>query len=321
MRGVIPSEDIPATAPVSVIVCTRNRALQLQKCLSMLTQLLCRPEEIIVVDNAPSDDSSEKVVARFKDIMYVREPRAGLDIARNTGVKQANCAVVAFADDDVVVHPLWIYQVTKSFEQPGIAAMTGLVIASELSTEAQLIFEKHWSFNRGFTDKKYGTDFLQETLRKGPPVWNIGAGANMAFRKDVFEKVGYFDELLDVGAAGCSGDSEMWFRILVNGYNIHYNPRAIVFHEHRRELNALQKQIYYYMRGHAAAALIQQKQYRQAGYLRYLFWRLPKQYVRLLKRGFPFFRYRSKTVKAEIMGVLSGLLFYFRNKQQSNPIR
>ncbi|WP_242922454.1 glycosyltransferase family 2 protein [Pontibacter liquoris] len=316
------SAEVPATVPVSVIVCTRNRAVQLAKCLHMLTTLTCRPAEIIVVDNLSSDKSTKEVVQKFKGVTYVREPHLGLDIARNTGLIYAKSPVVAYVDDDVTVHPLWLYRVWETFQDPAVAAMTGLVIASELQTEAQYTFEKHWSFNRGYVDKTYDSNYFNATLTKGPPVWEIGAGANMAFRKAVFEEVGCFNELLDVGAAGCNGDSEMWYRILAHGHTIKYNPRAVVFHEHRKEFEGLKKQIFYYMRGFTTAALMQQKQHEQAGYKRHIFRVLPKYYGQLVLRGFPHYPSRYSTLWVEIKGVLSGLAFYFINrKHHTNPMR
>ncbi|MFD3000905.1 glycosyltransferase family 2 protein [Pontibacter toksunensis] len=309
---------VPAKVPVSVVICTRDRAGFLEQCLTQLRQLTCLPEEVIVVDNAPIDDSTEKVARNFAGVTYIREPRPGLDIARNTGVTKATMPIVAYTDDDVVVHPLWVYRVWESFQDEAVAAMTGLVIAAKLDTEAQLIFEKHWSFNRGYTDKVYDTTFFNRTLSKGPPVWEIGAGANMAFKKDVLEKVGLFDELLDVGAAGCNGDSEMWYRILEAGHTIHYNPRAVVHHEHRREMEGLKKQIFYYMRGFTAAALLQQRIRQEAGYKRHLFRVLPPYYLKLIKRGFPNYQFQYRTLWPEIKGIVSGLAFYIRNRKQAS---
>ncbi|RNI24543.1 glycosyltransferase family 2 protein [Rufibacter latericius] len=320
MEGVFAKtlpKPLPSKVDVSVVICTRNRSVQLEQCLIRLRELQCLPVEVIVVDNAPSDNSSQQVVRRFEEVLYVKEPRAGLDIARNTGVKKASAPIVAYVDDDVTVHPLWVYRVWETFQNPETAAMTGLVIAAELQTEAQFIFEKHWSFNRGYQGKWYDANFFQKNLALGPPVWEIGAGANMAFRKSVFEEVGYFDELLDVGAAGCNGDSEMWFRILAQGHTIHYNPKAIVYHEHRKELSGLQKQIFFYMRGFTTAALLQQEQQQQANYKRRLWRVFPKYYVFLALRGFPRYRYRTSTLWSEVKGIVSGYRFYLRNREAS----
>lgn len=105
----------------------------------MLQGLACQPAEIVVVDNAPTDASTRDVCQGFAEVVYKQEPRAGLDIARNTGIKNARYPIVAFVDDDVVAHPWMIYRLWETFHDHSIAAMTGLVIALELQTKAQLI--------------------------------------------------------------------------------------------------------------------------------------------------------------------------------------
>ncbi|RZL13403.1 MAG: glycosyltransferase, partial [Hymenobacter sp.] len=189
----------------------------------------------------------------------------------------------------------------------------------ELQAEAQVLFERDWSFNRGYVARRYDLDYVQRAVNQAPAVWEIGAGANMAFRKSVFEEVGYFDELLGAGAAGCGDDSEMWYRILVRGHAIAYNPQAIVYHEHRKEVATLKRQLFYYMRGHAVAALVQQAQQPQSGYARYLYRKLPTYYFHLFKHllrtDFPAYRGRTRTLWMEVKGVLSGIAFYYRHRQ------
>lgn len=307
---------IEKRADVSVVICTRNRSEDLRICLEHLKNQECLPLEIIVIDNAPSDDATEQLVKNYPEVKYHKEPRPGLDIARNTGARMAKSPIVAYMDDDVKPHPQWIFHVKESFDDPAVMAMTGLVIAAELETESQQIFEKHWSFNRGYHDKYYNKQFFSAHLLNGPPVWEIGAGANMAFRKCIFDQVGYFDERLDVGAAGCNGDSEMWFRILSKNGTIHYNPRAVSFHHHRKEIKQLKKQIFYYMRGFAAAALIQQREDTSVNYSRHLFNKLPKFYVKKAIKHFPFYRSRYTTLFKEIGGLASGILYYVQHKNQ-----
>ncbi|MEJ5961885.1 glycosyltransferase family 2 protein [Pedobacter immunditicola] len=307
------SITIPFTVPVSVVICTHNRAAQLQQCLLAIKKLECQPEEIIVVDNDPADDSTKVVVEGFQGLKYVREPKKGLDNARNTGIWNSTQAIIAFTDDDVIVHRLWVYRIWETFRDQKVGAMTGLVIPLTLDTEAQFIFEKHWSFNRGYIEKIYDENYFISALPTGPPVWEIGAGANMAFRKSILNKTGYFNEILDVGAAGCNGDSELWFRILAKGYSIYYNPMCIAFHEHRQELKALRKQLFYYMRGFTTAALVQQKQLPEADYKRHRLRQFPRYYLKLLVKGFPHNRLRLKTIFAEVCGIISGLRFYYKH--------
>ena len=310
------SVDIPARVDVSVIICTRDRPAHVARCLQSLTRLSCIPREIIVVDNAPKSDDTQKATAQFPEVKYYREARPGLDIARNAGVRLAEASIVAFIDDDVTIHQHCMYWIWKTFRDGNISAMTGLVLAASLDTKAQVLFEQQWRFNRGYEDKVYDAAFFNSTFAQGPPVWQIGAGANMAFRKSIFSEVGYFDERLDVGAAGCNGDSELWFRILAKGHSIAYNPRVIVWHEHRKDMQGLRKQLYGYMRGFTVAALIQQRLYSTAGYKRHLFLRLPKWYLGLLAKGFPAYRDRYATIFAEMRGMLSGIAYYRKHKKK-----
>ncbi|MEX8546205.1 MAG: glycosyltransferase family 2 protein [Mucilaginibacter sp.] len=308
--------DIPSKVGVSVVICTRNRSQDLKLCIESLLKQTCLPEEIIVVDNAPTDNSTQLIAEQYKDVTYCKEERPGLDIARNSGALKAKNQIVAYTDDDVQVHPLWTYRVWETFLKEDVHAMTGLVLASSLDTESQQIFEKHWAFNKGYLYKVYNNQFIKENLKVGPKVWDIGAGANMAFRKQVLAKVNWFDERLDVGAAGCSGDSEIWFRVLENNFNIQYNPQAVVYHEHRKELGKLHKQLFNYMRGFAAAALIQHDQNKHAGYRKHLFYKLPQYYFYLLVKGFPSYKFNHRTVFSEIHGLLSGIKFYYQNRKK-----
>ena len=305
--------DLPETVPISVVICTRNRSESLIQCLQAIEQSTVLPEEIIVIDNAPSDTSTFDVVSKFEKVIHVIEPKPGLSNARNTGIKNAGKPVIAFTDDDVLVHPLWAYQVWKSFVDEKVVAMTGLVISSRLDTEAQYIFEKHWSFNRGYIGKIYDKTYFESNLKIGPPVWKIGAGANMAFRKSIFNEAGIFNKFLGAGASGCSEDSEMWFRILANGYNIIYEPKAITSHEHRKDMQSLKKQVFSYMKGFAVAALIQQKQIEPAGYKSHLFRRMPRYYFSLVLKGFPLYKKQFRTLGVEMQGLLSGIRYYYKN--------
>jgi len=307
--------EIPENVDISVVICTRNRSESLKNTLESLNSQVCKPGEIIVVDNAPTDDSTKLVVESYENVNYYKEPRPGLDIARNSGARAAKYPVVAYTDDDVMVDAMWSYRIWETFLEENIHAMTGLVIASSLETESQQIFEKKWGFNKGYQDIYFNKDFVNNPSSV-PRVWDIGAGANMAFRKSAIEEVNYFDDRLDVGAAGCSGDSEIWFRILSKNMSIHYNPRAVVYHEHRKEIKQLHKQLFGYMRGHSASVLIQHDQNKKAGYKKYLYFEIPRYYFFLIRQGFPNYKFRYQTLWSEIKGLISGIIFYYKNRKQ-----
>jgi glycosyltransferase involved in cell wall biosynthesis len=313
-------KKFPETCEVSVVICTRDRADSLKQCLTLLHQQITKPGEIIVVDNASVTNDTANVVALFPEVRYVREDRPGLDIARNTGAMEARRPIVAYTDDDTIPDEHWVYRIYETFKDQSAAAMTGLVIAASLETEAELIFEKYWPFNRGYLKKIYDRHFFHSTLAVGPPVWEIGAGANMAFRKEIFEAVGFFDERLDVGAAGCSGDSEMWYRILANGYSIVYNPLAVVRHTHRNSIEGLKKQLHGYMRGFTVAILIQYQRFGHSGNLKHLVKVFPFYYLTLLRKGFPKYAFQYRTLLSEMSGVVSGLFYYWKHRNFNSKI-
>lgn len=307
----------PASGSVSVIICTRDRPEELARCLRSLQELSQPPEEILVVDNAPSSDATQQLVAQTPGIRYILEPRPGLDVARNTGIHHSIGDIIAYTDDDLTVHPDWIARLRQSFREPKVMVFTGLVLAAELETEAQFIFEKYWSFNRGYRALTFDTQYFEKFKLLGVPAWRIGAGANMAFRRKIFELVGEFDERLDVGAAGCSGDSELWYRVLAEGWTCRYEPTSVTYHYHRRDLDKLKKQLFYYMRGHVTELLIRFEKYRHWGNLIRLALLLPY-FTNLFLFGFLKGKLRYSTLTTEVLGCFSGAKFYFQSQLLAN---
>jgi GT2 family glycosyltransferase len=146
----------------------------------------------------------------------------------------------------------------------------------------------------------------------------------MAFRREVFDLVGWFDERLDVGAAGCSGDSEFWYRILAEGWNCRYLPHIFVYHRHRESDTGLSKQLFYYMRGNVSALLVQYERYGNNGDHWRLYKGLPQYYWKRIKEQFALSRRKPSpsspfhenfnTILTEIKGCLSGWRFYHSAK-------
>ena len=174
--------------------------------------------------------------------------------------------------------------------------VTGLVLPAELETQAPRIFENDFHFfHQGYRRRYFDAGYLRAARRRAAPVWEIGAGANMAIRRRAFD-LGYrFDTRLGPGVfGGCGEDSEFWYQILTDGWACLYEPSACVFHYHRRDEPALLNLVTQYMRGHVAALIIQFRKYGHFVNLRRLVWELPAEYVILFLRsitcGFPLDR-------------------------------
>jgi GT2 family glycosyltransferase len=304
---------------ISVAVCTRERPRELARCLASLERLSEPPKEILVIDNAPESDATREVVRRFPGVTYFREPRAGLSAARNAALALASGEIVAFADDDVVVHPEWTRRLRGCFEDRKVMVATGLVLPAELETRAQQIFEEGLQFfHQGYRPRRFDSAYFQALRHKGVPVWSIGAGANMAIRRAAFD-LGYkFDTRLGPGVfGGCGEDSEFWYRILAGGWSCVYEPAACVFHFHRRELPALRRLVREYMKGHVAALILQFAGSRDAGNLRRLFLRLPAEYVILLLRTIVSgFSLDHRILLRGMLGCFAGLRFVFSCRRE-----
>lgn len=297
---------------ISVIVCTRDRPEILTRCLQSLLLLSPSPYEIIVVDNSPSTPETAQVVEQFPTVNYILENQSGLSYARNTGISHATGTIVAFTDDDVMVKSNWIERLCFSFKRPEVMAVTGLILPIELETEAQVLFEQEHGWGN-YKPTLFDSSFFAQTYQYGAPVWKIGAGANMAFRKIVFEQLGNFDQRLGAGASGCSEDSEIWYRILAAGGACLYDPTVVVEHRHRRNLPELKSQLYQYMKGHVVALLIQFFRYHHWGNLYRLFFGLPRHYLGTLCMGLlKGFNGKYQTTPWEVIGSLDGIRYFIR---------
>jgi glycosyltransferase involved in cell wall biosynthesis len=116
----------------SIIVCTRNRADALARCLaSIAADQSGADAEVVVVDNASTDHTPEVLgAAREKSprpFRVVTTADPGLSRARNAGVENAAGSVFLFTDDDVTVGPGWIDAMVAAFS-PGVVAAGGRVV-------------------------------------------------------------------------------------------------------------------------------------------------------------------------------------------------
>lgn len=237
----------PAVDPLraSVVVCTRNRTNELVHCLNSLLPLARTGAEVLVVDNCPADSSTHELVKQYPEMRYVYEPLPGLDIARNRGLRESRREFIAFTDDDAVVDPHWLERLLPNFEDPTVGLVTGLTLPRALATEAQLWFERTNQFSRGFHRQRFDWTTINP-ISSG----RVGAGVNMAIRREILGRVGYFDEALDCGTfTGSGGDQEFFYRVLARGNRVVYEPSALVWHHHRRDWRSLRRVMFQYGTG------------------------------------------------------------------------
>ena len=231
-----PSRTRPEPA-VTVVICTRDRPERLTACLDSLEALATAPAEVIVVDNAPSDEATRRL-CRSRPVRYLREPTPGQSRARNRGIASSAGGVIAFTDDDCVVDRRWLDGLGREFADPLTMVVTGYVGPQALETEAQRWFELHGGFERHPSRRLLD----QETTTPLRGAAGAGAGANMIFRRTAFDRVGAFSEALGPGTPARSGDDkDAFYRVLRSGFRIVQDPGRMVWHHHRADPAALRR--------------------------------------------------------------------------------
>ncbi|WP_245691902.1 glycosyltransferase [Geodermatophilus telluris] len=242
---------------VTVVVCTRDRGEALAECLERLAALTHPHLELLVVDNAPSDDSTRRVVesfaARDPRFRHVLEPRPGLSRARNRGLAEARGAVIAYTDDDVAVDPGWVQGLLRGFaRRADVGCVTGLVATAGIDTGEEAYFDARaasWSTRCEPEIYDLAGDARDDALY--PYSAGIfGTGANFAFDTAMLRELGGFDEALGAGAPTRGGeDLDVFVRVLRAGRALAYEPAAVVWHHHRADPAALLRQLYGYGTG------------------------------------------------------------------------
>lgn len=240
-----------ANAPmISVVVATRERPRQLTRCLDSLMRQNYPRFEVIVVDNDPVGDETERLVRGLfaGRVAYLRENRRGLAVAHNRGLAAARGRIVAFTDDDVVVDGDWLAAIAEGFAaHEHVGCVTGLIVPAELDTPAQIMLEANGAFAKG-----YAPSYRSAAHPGDDPLFpftagRLGSGANMAFSTALLRGMRGFDPATGVGSAARGGDDLLaFFRTVAAGYGIVYQPAAIVWHHHHRTLDALERQAYGY---------------------------------------------------------------------------
>lgn len=219
---------------ISVILCTHNRCESLGKALDSLAASIL-PEsvewEVLVVDNNSSDSTRQiaegfcrRHPARFR---YLCEPTPGKSHALNTGVQETTGEILAFTDDDLMVEPTWLQNLTAHLHNGGYAGAGGRVLPERSFLPPRWIPR----------NQKYALGPLSvfDPGIEAGPLDESPIGASMAFQRRVFEKYGGFRTDLGPGLGSGSlpksEDNEFGHRLRAAGELLCYEPSAVAYHQ------------------------------------------------------------------------------------------
>lgn len=203
---------------VSVIICSRNRSEMVLKAIESVVSGTRPPLEIIVVDQSDVPNHRAITVARAGKVRYFWSEAKGASHARNTGIRLARGTMLAFIDDDVVVHKHWLEELIRPLiDATDRTVVTGKVFSS--SCEADGAFAP--STTQEEASRVSAGQLGKDVLYSG----------NMALYRSAIENVGLFDERLGPGTDfPAAEDNDFGRRLLRAGYHIRFVPQAAVDH-------------------------------------------------------------------------------------------
>jgi GT2 family glycosyltransferase len=188
----------------------------IKECLVSLLQSSYPSErsEILVVDNGSTDRTAE--IVRAYPVTLLREERRGASYARNRGVEAAEGEILAFTDADCSVSSGWLRELVQGFDDESVGGVEGETLAYPPVTPIERYQARIGSHRRRVRAFSIFAPFVPT--------------ANVAFRRDVFNRIGLFDTRFP--AAGGEDIDFSWRFIEETGFKLFYAPKAVVLHRH-----------------------------------------------------------------------------------------
>jgi len=210
---------------ISVVICTKNRAAALRRCLAAIFEIEFKGEwEIIVVDNYSTDETPQ-VIGTMQCLSPVPfqaivELCPGNSSGRNAAINIAQGEIVFFTDDDCIVERSVLDEMQKVFENRSMGYVGGRILL--------------------FNPQDYPISIMEERktiqIPQGSMVYpGLIQGSNMAFRRKALIELGGFDPMFGAGAAFAGEELELATRASMRGWLGGYFPGPTVYHDHGRD--------------------------------------------------------------------------------------
>jgi glycosyltransferase involved in cell wall biosynthesis len=173
---------------VSVIVCAHNEARYLSACLQSLLGQSRVPDEIVVVNNASTDDTGA-VARQLPRVRVVDEPRKGLVIARDTGRRHTTGDVLVYLDADCRAPLTWLQRIERRFVRDvELLALSGPYRYYDWNWRGRALIRLY-----DFTVAPATQLLVKHLLGIG----TIFYGGNFAVRREALDFIGGFDTSID----------------------------------------------------------------------------------------------------------------------------
>jgi GT2 family glycosyltransferase len=214
---------------VSIVIVNFNGKNYLRSCISSILKNNYFNYEIIVVDNDSSDGSLEMLKSEYGEISKVKvvklDKNYGPAFARNQGVKAAQGNIVSFLDNDTEVDADWIKNAIKYFaNDPTVGILQCKLLMLENKT--RLDYAGEYLGSLGFLIHR--AVFNEEDMGQydQPDELLAAKSAGMFIRKDVFNKIGGFDQDYFIFVE----ETDLGWRTWLAGYKVIFGFDSRVYH-------------------------------------------------------------------------------------------
>lgn len=215
---------------ISVVIPLYNKEKSVRATLESVCAQSYTDWECIVVDDGSTDDSRE-VAEQFKILDFrfkiLCKPNGGVCSARNRGIEEANGEYIALLDGDDIWDKDYLAEQVKMIQDFPKAAMWGINFAE--MREGKIVRRVPTGLPDGY--RGYVEHYFEMPKR----VSDLFCSSSVVIRKDVFDKVGMFDERIKYAE-----DSDMWFRIIAT-HKVAFYDRYLVFYQWDAENRAMTK--------------------------------------------------------------------------------
>ncbi|PHK93204.1 glycosyl transferase [Pseudoroseomonas rhizosphaerae] len=211
---------------LSIIICSYDRYDSLHETIEWLfgrSDFSDARHELLVVENTPAKLRKPIHVPSGRNVRVGVCDDTGLSHARNYGIAHSFGEIIVFLDDDALVSPTWHSAIEEAFDSHPDAPIVGGKVVPHYRGETPPWYDDRLS---GYLSC---IDWGKATRRLRPGEWIVGA--NMAFRREVFEQVGVFNTSLGrKGAASLLSNEEIALLERVGINRILYAPKMEVEH-------------------------------------------------------------------------------------------
>lgn len=209
---------------VSVIIPTRNRPEMIKMSLRHLLDQDYSHFETIIVDSSSNEDTRE-IVKQFSGVKYIfmQKGKDKRPEAKNIGIRHSKGDFVAFIDDDCMVRKGWLQNLMRNFTSKTTGAVGGRVINQREQTEP--VYDRK-TIGKILKNGQVIANWMVDC--KNPIEVDHLPGGNWVIRRDVFDKIGYFDPAYTGG--NYLEETDMSVRIAKAGFKLIFEPQAIVDH-------------------------------------------------------------------------------------------